>query len=112
MRTQPLTSVVLFSFLLMFLCPVTLWAEGRIAEYEAATGLSQGEHYYLGHNVRTDRTWNKVSTANFLLPGAMLSWGTKVLIKKIDRNYLVFTVLETKKITVLFFTVAPFRPRN
>jgi hypothetical protein len=50
----------------------------------------EGHSYFLGYNLHADLLYNKVSSVNYQLNGALLPWGTEVRILRVQRNSLLF----------------------
>jgi len=49
-----------------------------------------GHYYFLGYNLHADLLYNKISSVNYQLQGAMLPWGSEVRIIRVGRNSLLF----------------------
>ncbi len=86
-------------FLVCFAVGTVSWAGqvGTLPDYASKAGLVVGQNYYLGHNLHADNRQSKLSTANFLLSGGLLSWGAEVKITNISRNYLSFTLADNNR---------------
>jgi hypothetical protein len=53
----------------------------------------EGHYYFLGYNLHADLQFNKVSSVNYQLQGALLPWGTEVRVLRVQRNHLLFEVV-------------------
>ena len=80
--------------ILLFILSVTaVLAKGSVLPQDIATLKSmEGQTYYLGCNLHADLQYNKVSSVNYQLRGALLPWGTEVRVVRVLRNNLVFEI--------------------
>jgi hypothetical protein len=55
----------------------------------------EDNRYFLGCNLHADMQFNKVSSVNYQLQGGLLPWGTEVRVIRVNRNNLLFEVLNS-----------------